>query len=262
MAVRGLDRFLDFFRDWTSSFSVIGGCACSAWCDDENVRFRSTQDIDMVLLLESKDGGFFGRFWEFIRMGGYELMRSGVDSSTRIFRFEKPAAGAAFPKKIELLTGLDGVEIPTDVKIVHLKPEDEECSLSAILLDPDYYKLVTGMRSFSKGGLPTVRMDVLPLLKAKAHLNLQNDKRDGKFVSEHDLTKHRNDVFHLAYLLQGKFGGILPDRVAEDMLSFLNIYHPGAPEWENIKGHLHAFGLPDKSPLELIDVLKNHYALR
>ena len=43
MAVRGLERFLEFFAKWKSSFAVIGGCACSQWCSEEAVRFRSTQ---------------------------------------------------------------------------------------------------------------------------------------------------------------------------------------------------------------------------
>ena len=59
MAVRGLERFLEFFAEWKSSFAVIGGCACSQWCSEEAVRFRSTQDIDMVLLLKAKDPDFF-----------------------------------------------------------------------------------------------------------------------------------------------------------------------------------------------------------
>ena len=57
--VRGLARFVDFFSGWKSSFAVIGGCACSQWCEDNAVRFRSTQDIDMVLLLKAKSSGFF-----------------------------------------------------------------------------------------------------------------------------------------------------------------------------------------------------------
>ena len=32
MAVRGLEKFLDYFADCKSSFAVIGGCACSQWC--------------------------------------------------------------------------------------------------------------------------------------------------------------------------------------------------------------------------------------
>lgn len=60
MAVRGMERFLKHFEDSKSSFAVIGGCACSQWCAESDVRYRSTQDIDMVLILESKTSKFFG----------------------------------------------------------------------------------------------------------------------------------------------------------------------------------------------------------
>ena len=76
MAVRGLEKFLDFFADCKASFAVIGGCACSQWCAESDVRYRSTQDIDMVLILESKTADFFGKFWRFIRQVTVERRRN------------------------------------------------------------------------------------------------------------------------------------------------------------------------------------------
>ena len=97
----------------------------------------------MVLLLEAKAAGFFSRFWEYIRSGQYVLNRRPEDNSTILFRFERPGAGLDFPKKIELLTGISNVEIPEDIRIVHLNVEDERYSLSAILLQKEYYNLVS-----------------------------------------------------------------------------------------------------------------------
>lgn len=261
MAVRGLEKFLDYFADCKSSFAVIGGCACSQWCSEADVRYRSTQDIDMVLILESKTADFFGKFWQFVKQGGYKLLRREDDDSSLLFRFEKPEAGVEYPKKIELLTGLSGVEVPDDVVVVHLAPEGETYSLSAILLHKDYYALVQSQQCISNGGLPTVRPDVLILLKAKAHLNLLAEKEAGCFVSEHDLTKHRNDVFHLAYLLRDEYAGSLPSSVSADLHTFLERYSPENPEWPNIETCLKAFGLQALPAETLLSTIRNYFRL-
>lgn len=262
MAVRGLEKFLDFFADCKASFAVIGGCACSQWCAESDVRYRSTQDIDMVLILESKTADFFGKFWRFIRQGGYRLLRREDDNSSLLFRFEKPEAGAEYPKKMELLTGLPDVEVPDDIVVVHLAPEDETYSLSAILMHKDYYGIVQSQQCISAEGLPTVGPDVLILLKAKAHLNLFAEKDAGRFVSEHDLTKHRNDVFHLAYLLRGEYAGSLPSSVRADIRKFLEMYSPENPEWPNIEARLRAFGLPELPAETLLATIRDYFKLQ
>ena len=258
MAVRGMDGFREFFKNDRDSFAVIGGCACSEWCGEEEVEFRSTQDIDMVLLLETKQERFFQHFWEYIQRGGYKLCKRENGSSV-LFRFTKPADTVNFPKQIELLTGIENIAVPSEVGIIHLKPEEEEYSLSAILMQPEYYDLVKASRIISSFGLPVVRKDVLPLLKVKAHLNLLLEKQDGRFVSDHNLTKHRNDVFHLSYLLRGRYSDDLSPTIREDLENFLKMYSPDNSEWESIRSHLAEFGLPLRSPAELIQRLREYY---
>jgi len=261
MAVRGMERFLKHFEDSKSSFAVIGGCACSQWCAESDVRYRSTQDIDMVLILESKTSKFFGKFWQFIREGGYRLLRREKDDSSVLFRFEKPDSGIEYPKKIELLTGLPDVKVPPDVVVVHLSPEDEAYSLSAILMNSDYYSLVQSQHCISAEGLPTVMPDVLILLKVKAHLNLLAEKAAGRFVSEHDLTKHRNDVFHMAYLLRGEYNGTLQPSVKEDLEAFLARYDSSNQEWVSIQARLKAFGLQVLPAETLLSTIRGYYKL-
>jgi hypothetical protein len=259
MAVKGMERFLDYFSDSKESFVVIGGCACSQWCSESDVRYRSTQDIDMVLILESKTSDFFSKFWQFIRLGGYRLLKYPDDTSSMLFRFDKPHAGVDFPKKIELLTGLKDVAIPDDVTIVHLSPDDETYSLSAILLHSEYYELVQSQRCLSESGLPTVRPDLLILLKVKAHLNLLAEKEAGRFVSDHDLTKHRNDVFHLTYLLRDEYAGVLSLKVKQDLIAFLKKYSSSNPEWKSINASLKAFGLQELPAEVLLEMIRNYF---
>ena len=259
--VRGMERFLGFFADWKSSFAVIGGCACSQWCEDNAIRFRSTQDIDMVLLLEAKAAGFFSRFWAYIRSGQYVLKRRPGDNSTILFRFERPGAGLDFPRKIELLTGISNLAIPSDIRIVHLEAEDERYSLSAILLQKEYYNLVSTSCTETRNGMPTVSPDALALLKTKAWLNLLDEKRAGRFVSEHDLKKHRNDVFQLAYLFRGRHEGNLAQLIKDDLAKFLQLYSESNAEWGEIQAHLKAFGMEIRSPSELLQLIRTHFGI-
>lgn len=257
--VRGLERLVDFFSGWKSSFAVIGGCACSQWCEDNAVRFRSTQDIDMVLLLEAKSSGFFARFWEYVRRGQYILERRPGDGSTVLFRFERPETGVNFPKKIELLTGVSNLAIPEDIRIVHLKADGERYSLSAILLQNEYYNLVSSGCAETRNGMPTVRPDVLVLLKAKACLNLLGEKQAGRFVADYDLKKHRNDVFQLAYLFRGRYDGELAKLIKDDLAEFLQLYSESNAEWLEIQAHLKAFGMEIRAPSELLELIRSHF---
>lgn len=261
MAVRGIDGFRKFFKDYADSFAVIGGCACAEWCGQMDVGFRATQDVDMVLLLESKASGFFARFWEYVRFAGYELTQRKGDESTRLFRFIKPRDVFAFPKQIELLTGIDNLEIPDDVRVVHLSLEDEVYSLSAILMHSEYYGLVMKHRSVSQLGLPVVNMEILPLLKMKAYLNLLKDVQEGRFVSEHDRTKHRNDVFQLAVLLPASSRVELSEAVKNDVRVFLDLFSPENADWESVRQHLSHYIVQVPSAEELLSRLRSFYQL-
>lgn len=141
MAVEGLDNFIDFFKDYSDSFVIIGGLAASEWLSDGNFAARLTKDIDMVVLAEAKERKFFPRFWEYIRKAGYSKKRR-ADGKKLGFRFVEP--NAVYPAMIELLARPELVDIPDDVErtIVPLDPGDGLSSLSAILLDEPYYRLI------------------------------------------------------------------------------------------------------------------------
>jgi len=240
---------------------VIGGCACAEWCGQMEVDFRATQDVDMVLLLESKASGFFTHFWEYVRLAGYELTWRKGDESTRLFRFVKPRDAFAYPKQIELLTGTDNLEIPEDVHVVHLSLEDEIYSLSAILMHPEYYGLVVKHRSVSRLGLPVVDMEVLPLLKMKAHLNLLKDMQEGRFVSDHDKSKHRNDVFQLATLLPDVSRIELSEELKSDVRAFLDLFPPESADWGSVRQHLTRYVVQLPSAEDLLSRLRSFYQL-
>ena len=70
--VKGLDRFRDYFRDFTDQYILIGGAACDISFENNNADFRATRDLDIVLIVENLNQAFGEQFWAFIREGGYQ----------------------------------------------------------------------------------------------------------------------------------------------------------------------------------------------
>ena len=50
--VRGIERFKEFFSEYTGRYVIIGGTACDIILGNEGSEFRATKDLDIVLLLE------------------------------------------------------------------------------------------------------------------------------------------------------------------------------------------------------------------
>src|SRR5690606_19657656 len=100
-------------------------------------------------------------------------------------------------------------------------PIDEAVeSLSAILLDQDYYQLIhTKKRMLS--GVPVVSDHCLIPLKARAWLDLRERKARGEDVDGKNITKHRNDILRLAQLLTPQTRIELPESIAVDMRRFI-----------------------------------------
>lgn len=134
-------------------------------------------------------------------------------------------------------------------------------SLSAILMHSEYYRLVMKHRSVSQLGLPVVNMEILPLLKMKAYLNLLKDVQEGRFVSEHDRTKHRNDVFQLAVLLPASSRVELSEAVKNDVRAFLDLFSPESADWESVRQHLSHYIVQVPSAEELLSRLRSFYQL-
>lgn len=68
--VKGLESFIEQFREFPNCYTVIGGAACDILMTEAGLEFRATKDIDMILVLEGDFPGFGHKFWEYIKMGG------------------------------------------------------------------------------------------------------------------------------------------------------------------------------------------------
>ncbi len=199
--VRGLDKFAEHFKGFEKEYVLIGGTACELCMNRVGLSFRITKDLDIVLILEGRSRKFFRRFWDFIREGGYNNKHKS--SGKRIFyRFDKPK-DESFPVMIEIFSrNPDIISVPKDQHLIPIPAEDEISSLSAILLDDDYYGFILGSKQ-EIGNIPCIPPTTIIPLKAKAYLDLSQRRMEGVIIDEADIKKHRNDVFRLS--------GILPD---------------------------------------------------
>lgn len=256
--VKGVDRFREQFRGHGAQFVLIGGVAADAWFTRAGLAFRATKDIDIVLLVEAIDDAFLARMWDFVRAGRY-ARKERSDSGRTYFRFTKPE-DPAFPEMLELFSRApEGIVVPADQAIVPVPAEEDASSLSAILMDDDYYGLVVANRE-TIDDLPYVTPACLILLKAYAWGDLTDRRARGEKVDEKHILKHRNDVFRLAVLLVPEERLAVPARVHAHLQRLLDAFPVGAIEWAAIEQSLRAqLGGAWPGPAPVIDVLRAYF---
>ena len=86
--VKGLDTFQKYFADYKEQYVLIGGAACDILFESNEVNFRATRDLDMVLIVEALTPEFGEKFWKFIVDGKY---RNNLDSRISTLAFRNPA---------------------------------------------------------------------------------------------------------------------------------------------------------------------------
>ena len=98
--------------------------------------------------------------------------------------------------------------------------DDEVSSLSAILLNDDYYHFLLGGRVETNGISILDAEHIIPL-KMKAWLDLKSKKEQGNHVDSRDLRKHRLDVFRLFPLIRAEEKVHVPVSVLADIREFI-----------------------------------------
>lgn len=97
--VNGLEKFREKFEKFNDEYVVIGGTACSILMEDAGLKFRSTKDVDMVLVVDAQRYVEFGKtFWDFIKEGQYTCGEQ-KRAKTCFYRFTDPQVG--YPSMIE-----------------------------------------------------------------------------------------------------------------------------------------------------------------
>lgn len=197
--VTGIDKFKEAFAQYADNYVIIGGTACDIVLQGTDMRPRATSDIDMIIIVERMTPEFAAAFWKFVREGGYHPAKRSRENSDEsvytLYRFDNPDDG--YPVQIELLSRHpDILGEPSGFVIEPIPAGDELSSLSAIIMDDDYYHF-TIRNSFVDGGLRIAHPVALMALKARAYLNLVAEREKGKHVNTKHIKKHRSDVLKL-----------------------------------------------------------------
>lgn len=219
--VKGLSVFADHFVGYGDQYIIIGATACSLALELRDLEFRITKDIDMVLIVEALSTDFVRAFWDFIREGGYHN-RKKSSGSPQFYRFDNPS-DPNYPQMIELFSRKP--DILGEGYNGHLGPipvEEELSSLSAILLDEDYYSLIQTGR-YDLDGLSCLKPEYLIVLKAKAWLDLKQQKLNGVDIDSRDISKHKNDVLRLYQIIEPDTRLPLSENIKANMQTFLDL---------------------------------------
>lgn len=212
--VAGMESFIEKFREYTDCYTIIGGAACDILMTEAETEFRATRDIDMILIMEARQQEFVKLFWEYVLEGGY---RFGWKNSDKVhfYRFTEPKPG--YPFMIELFSKEPDyiTDIPSGIVPIHVG--DDVSSLSAILLDEDYYNFMLAGRRVVSGVSILDAEHIIPF-KMYAWLDLMDRKQNGEHVNERDLKKHKYDVFRLLQIIDRSKAtsakGLVKDNIA------------------------------------------------
>lgn len=214
--VPGLDTFREWFEGYHGRHVIIGGTACNLIYRRYGVTERATRDIDLVVLADAFDRDYYLRFVSFVRKAGYSHRTK--DGRYELYRFEKPRA-EGYPPMIELLSRCPDVLVDIESDLGRFKTTDGHYSLSAILLDDEYYKMLdAGTETID--GLPVLGLRLLPVFKMHAWLNLSRDRESGKNVHRDEINKHRSDVCKLCALILPSERVVLSDSVRDEVARF------------------------------------------
>lgn len=216
----GIDVFSRHFANYKEQYVVIGGTACEMLLSEEALDFRLTRDIDMVLIVEALTSDFAAAFWEFIDKGGYEPW-TRKDGEPKFYRFVKPTA-PGYPYMIELFARPgNGVDFEYHGHLMPLHIDDDISSLSAILLNDDYYRFLVEGRNMS-GDITVLDVVHIIPLKMRAWIDLTRQKNEGLHVNERDIRKHRLDVFRLFPLVNADARVAVSPLIYDDIQHFIS----------------------------------------
>lgn len=216
MPLNSNENFLEAFKDYSDRYVIIGGTATSLVLHQNGLNSRSTKDYDLVVIEEKKDRLFYQAFVDFIHAGGYTPNK--MDEKGKLYRFKTD--NPDYPAIIELFCVTPNwFTSALRTAPVHF---DEDMSLSALLLDEDYYDLLVKGKIIVDG-YSVLDSKYLIVFKAKAWLDLTKKREQGTMrVDSRNIKKHLNDIARLLGSLKNLDPLSLNERVQEDMLEFLD----------------------------------------
>lgn len=217
--VRGLATFKNHFADYGDQYLLIGGAASSELMAHSGLEFRGTRDLDIVLIVEVLSPNFVRAFWEFVLKANYRSMAQSK-SEKNYYRFENPE-DEIYPECIELFSRIpDNIVFEGQGRFTPIHIDDELSSLSAILLDDNYYPLIVNGGTDIQG-LSCLKAEYIIILKAKAWLDMSRRKASGDSIDSRKINRHKTDVIRLFPLLEPEIRIDIPEAIKLDLKAFL-----------------------------------------
>lgn len=249
--VQGIEKFRESFGDYNDCYVIIGGTACDIVMKEYGSDFRATKDIDLVMLVEAIDETFVSRFLSFVEEAEYDHIKKS-SGERQFYRFENPKDDS-FPKVIELFCRRPDYLGAIDTNLASIHISDNVSSLSAILLNDDYYDLLSRGRVVIDG-LSVLNIESLILFKMKAWMDLSERRQAGESVDMTNIKKHKNDVIRLALNIEPDSHIIIKGSVKEDAQKFIELISDDKPNMKNL-------GFPRVSFKDVLSRLKECYGL-
>lgn len=248
--VTGIESFREWFKGHEEKYTIIGGTACDILMNEDGLDFRATKDIDLVLIIEAIDADFVKKFWEYVKQAKYEHCNKS-SGLPQFYRFSHPVSNQ-YPFMIELFTRKTNVlHLPKDAVLTPLPMDEDISSLSAILLDDDYYEFLK-QGKVTIDGITILNAEYLIPFKAKAWIDLTTRKLAGEHVDSKNIKKHKNDVFRLTELIDPTIKIKVPHSVYIDVQNFIDKMKSEAIDLKQL-------GLTHRKKEEVLTELKEMY---
>lgn len=248
--IPGIESFRKWFAEYSEQYVIIGGTACDLLMTRDDFDFRATRDIDMVLVLESLTPEFGAHFWQYVREAGYKHCSKST-GEPQFYRFTHPIS-SNYPYMIELFSRRsERIQLPAEAHLTPIPLDDEVSSLSAILMDAEYYHFLLKGR-IVLDSIPVLDAGYLIPFKIRAYLDLSERKARGDAIDSKNIRKHKNDVLRLSVLLTGDTRIPVPDEIYTDVMLFLD-------DIKNSKIDVKQFGIRNQSQVEIIEKIRNSY---
>jgi hypothetical protein len=232
--VKGIDKFREYFRDFSDHYIIIGGTARDYAVSAAGFIPKGTKDIDIVLIIEALSAGFVRQFWKFIQDGNYSGRELNPEER-KYYRFTHPEK-EDFPFEIELFSRKSGlIQIPEGMHLTPIPTDESLSRLSAILLSDEYYKFILDHCTLFDG-LNLATTEALICFKAVAWLDMTERKEQGERIDNNKINKHKTDIFRLGATLAPADTYDLPGQIKSDMQAFVSKVSDSLPGKEVFSG--------------------------
>lgn len=206
----GLSHFEAHFRELKDQYVIVGGFATLMLLREILNHGKATHDIDLVLLTTTSVE-MTAKIKTYIKEGDYTIQK-GQQDRYQYYRFVNPQV-EGYAKEIELFAAEEyGIELDEGQRIIPIDPEEGLYSLSAIMLDREYFDMIKSNIE-EIDGIPYSNTLATMLLKMSAVYDLYH-KGDDKWK------KHRRDILKLTLLLTGEERLVLTGRMIADVTFF------------------------------------------